>query len=290
MGEEGQPAASSVVLPEEMVTPGDTWRPLSQGTGAVMWVMWSVGLVVVAIMVGWVLLGDRFLPPKEHKALGVAAVLVAAASGLFIAAYRRQKNVALERAYSSHLEGLSRRLRHLAYRDSLTDFYNHRYFQEQLAHEVERAQRYGQPLSVLMLDVDRFKEVNDTYGHMMGDTLLTYLAQVIKARLRSSDVAARYGGDEFAVILPETDQTKAIAVAEKLSTAVCADRRWQGALLEKLGVGISCGVATFPDDGRTPDDLLVSADRRLYAAKERRRQPRRPLREPISSSIHLQAR
>jgi diguanylate cyclase (GGDEF)-like protein len=105
----------------------------------------------------------------------------------------------------------------------------------------------------------------------MGDTLLAYVAQVIAAQLRSSDVAARYGGDEFAVILPETDQTKAIAVAEKLRQAVSADHRWQGALLENLGIGISFGVAAFPDDGRTADDLLGAADRRLYAAKRRRR-------------------
>jgi len=248
--------------------------------------MWAMGLLVVAITVAWVLLGDRLVSPDEHKALEVAAVVVAAASGVFIAAYSRQRNVARERAYSSHLEGLSRRLRYLAYRDSLTGLYNHRYFQEELAHEVERAQRYGQPLSVLMLDVDRFKEVNDTYGHLMGDTLLSYVAQVIAAQLRSSDVAARYGGDEFAVILPETDQTKAIAVAEKLSNAVSADHRWQGALLENLGVGISFGVAAFPDDGRTADDLLGAADRRLYAAK-RRLPARRGDKESHRPVVHL---
>lgn len=287
MGER-QPAASSILPLEEMVPPDDTWRPHFRGAGAVMWAMWAVGLLVVAITVAWVLLGDRLVPPEERKALEVAAVLVAAASGIFIAAYSRQRNVARERAYSSHLEGLSRRLRYLAYRDSLTSLYNHRYFHEELAHEVERAQRYGQPLSVLMLDVDRFKEVNDTYGHLMGDTLLSYVAQVIAAQLRSSDVAARYGGDEFAVILPETDQTRAMAVAEKLSKAVSADHRWQGALLENLGIGISFGVAAFPDDGRTADDLLGAADRRLYAAKRRRR-PRRRDKKPHPPLVHLPA-
>ena len=270
MGER-QPAASSVPPSEEMVPPDDTWSPHLRDAGVVMWAMWAVGLLVVAITVAWILLGDRLVPPGKHKALEVAAITMAAATGVSIAAYSRQRNVAQERAYSSHLEGLSRRLRDLAYRDPLTSLYNHRYFQEELAHEVERAERYGQPLSVLMLDVDRFKEVNDTYGHQMGDTLLSYVAQAIAAKLRSSDVAARYGGDEFAVILPETDQTKALAVAEKLSEAISADHRWQGALLDNLGVGISFGVAAFPDDGRTADDLLGAADRRLYGAKRRRR-------------------
>lgn len=266
-----QPAASSGPPSAEMDLPGEASRLHPGEARAVVWAMSALGLLVAAMTVAWVLLGDRLVPPAEYKALAVAAVLAAGATGVVTAAYSRQRNVGMERAYSGHLEGLSRRLRDLAYRDSLTGLYNHRYFQEELAHEVERAQRYGQPLSLLMLDVDHFKQVNDTYGHMMGDTLLSYVAQALAGRLRSADVAARYGGDEFAVILPETDQTQAVAVAEKLTTALSADRRWQSALLESLGVGISFGVAAFPDDGRSADDLLGAADRRLYGAKRRRR-------------------
>jgi len=254
-----------------------------------MWIMRAVGLLVLSATVGWTLLGDHFLPPEKQKVLVVAAILVAATSAIFIAAYTQRRNVDMERAYSSHLETLSRHLRYLAYRDFLTGLYNHRYFQEQLAHEVERAQRYGHRLSVLMLDVDRFKQVNDTYGHLMGDTLLSYVARLISAKVRSSDVAARYGGDEFAVILPETDQEKAIAVAEKLRKAVSADRHWQGALLGNLGVGICFGVASFPDDGRTADDLLVCADRRLYSAKGRRPRPTRRRKKLLSPLSGLRA-
>jgi len=249
-----------------------------------MWTMRAVGLLVLAATVGWALLGDRFLPPEEQKVLEVCAILTAAASAMFIAAYTQRRNVDMERAYSGHLETLSRHLRSLAYRDSLTGLYNHRYFQEQLVHEVERAQRYGHQLSVLMLDVDRFKQVNDTYGHLMGDTLLSYVAQLVSAKVRSYDVAARYGGDEFAVILPETGQEKAIAVAEKLTRAISTGRHWQAALLGNLGVGICYGVASFPDDGRTADDLLVCADRRLYGAKSRRprvTRRRKNLRSPL---------
>ena len=281
MGER-QLAAPSDIPSEEPAPLGDAWEPPAPEAGRASWMARLAGLLVVAVTIGCVLLSDLFLPPREQRTLDVAVILIAAASAFFLSGYARRRNVDMERAYSSHLETLSRRLRDLAYRDGLTGLYNHRYFQEQLAHEVGRAQRYGHRLSVLMLDVDRFKEVNDTYGHLMGDTLLTYLAQLIATKLRTSDIAARYGGDEFAVVLPETDPEKALAVAQKLGQAVSSDRRWQGALLENLGVGISFGVASFPDDGRTADDLLVCADRRLYAAKERRTRTSRRAAKAVS--------
>ncbi len=270
MGEERQPTAPFDPSPDQLIPPGDTWQSYLPKSDRFTWGIRTVGLLVLVATVAWTLVGDHFVPPERQKAIEVGAILMAASSAIFIAAYTQRHNVAMERAYSSHLESLSRHLRYLAYRDFLTGLYNHRYFQEELAHEVERAQRYGHHLSVLMLDVDRFKQVNDTYGHLMGDTLLSYLAKLISAKVRTCDVAARYGGDEFAVILPETEQEKAIAVAEKLKRAVSADRHWQGALLGNLGAGICFGVASFPDDGRTADDLLTCADRRLYGAKRRR--------------------
>jgi diguanylate cyclase (GGDEF)-like protein len=266
-----QQAAPSVLSSDEPASSSDNaWKSRVEDGDRLLLSLWGVGVFILAVTVGWALLGDRLLPREEHKSLMVAAILATAATALFIAAYTRQRSVKVERAYSNHLETLSRRLRDMAYRDSLTGLYNHRFFQEQLSHEVERAQRYGHQLSVLMLDVDRFKQVNDTYGHLMGDTLLNHVARLIAAKIRASDVAARYGGDEFSVILPETEQKKALSVAEKLDKAVSSDRHWQSALLENLGVGISFGVATFPDDGRTADDLLVCADRRLYARKRGR--------------------
>jgi diguanylate cyclase (GGDEF)-like protein len=288
MGER-QPVAPFDLPSEELLPGGDAWRSHLPKTDRLMWAMRAAGLLVLAATVGWTLLGGHLVPPEEQTALEVVAILVAAAAAILIAAYTQRRNVDMERAYSSHLESLSRHLRYLAYRDFLTGLYNHRYFQEQLASEVERAQRYGHHLSVLMLDVDRFKQVNDTYGHLMGDTLLSYVARLISAKVRSSDVAARYGGDEFGVILPETDQEKAIAVAEKLRRSVSGDRHWQGALLGNLGAGICFGVASFPDDGRTADDLLVCADRRLYSAKGRRPRPVRHRKKLISPLSGLQA-
>jgi diguanylate cyclase (GGDEF)-like protein len=156
--------------------------------------------------------------------------------------------------------------RNLADRDPLTGFFNHRYLHERLSEEVVRAIRRRRPVSVLMLDLDDFKLVNDTFGHVYGDRVLVYVAETLRANLRASDVAARYGGDEFAVILPETTAEEATAVAERVLEAFrehpfLADGR------APLPVGTSIGIACHPADGRTATELIGAADARLYAAK-----------------------
>jgi diguanylate cyclase (GGDEF)-like protein len=156
--------------------------------------------------------------------------------------------------------------RNLADRDPLTGFFNHRYLHERLAEEVVRSSRTRQPVAVMMLDLDGFKLVNDTFGHIHGDLVLSFAASLIRATLRTSDVAARYGGDEFALILPDTDATEAAAAAERLQTAFRttpfeADRR------SPYFLGASIGISTYPSGGRTPAELLAAADERLYAAK-----------------------
>jgi diguanylate cyclase (GGDEF)-like protein len=156
--------------------------------------------------------------------------------------------------------------RNLADRDPLTGFANHRYLHERLTEEVVRATRTRQPLSVLMLDLDDFKLVNDSFGHLYGDRMLVHVADLIRSALRVSDVPARYGGDEFAVILPETPREGAATAAERLLEAFrgspfTADGR------QSLPVGASLGIATYPDDGRTATELIMVADRGLYDAK-----------------------
>jgi diguanylate cyclase (GGDEF)-like protein len=156
--------------------------------------------------------------------------------------------------------------RNLADRDPLTGFFNHRYLHERLSEEVVRAIRSRRPVSVVMIDLDDFKLVNDTFGHVHGDRVLVYVAETIRASLRESDVAARYGGDEFAVILPETTVHQAAAVAERILAGFrehpfIADGR------TPLPVGTSIGIATHPGDGRTATELIASADAGLYAAK-----------------------
>jgi diguanylate cyclase (GGDEF)-like protein len=156
--------------------------------------------------------------------------------------------------------------RDLADRDPLTGFFNHRYLHERLSQEAVRAVRTRRPLSVVMIDLDDFKLVNDTFGHVYGDRVLVYVAETIRSTLRSSDIAARYGGDEFALVLPETTVADAVRVGERILEAFRAapfliDGRSQ------FPVGASIGVATHPRDGRTATDLIAAADAGLYAAK-----------------------
>lgn len=156
--------------------------------------------------------------------------------------------------------------RSLADRDPLTGFFNHRYLYERMGEEVMRARRSRQPLSLLLLDVDDFKLVNDTFGHQFGDRCLVHLAEVVRATLRASDVPARYGGDEFAVILPDADVEAAGRVAER----IMEDLGRQPVMSDGRGpvpISVSIGVSTLGSDVRTPAELVGAADARMYAAK-----------------------
>jgi diguanylate cyclase (GGDEF)-like protein len=156
--------------------------------------------------------------------------------------------------------------RKLADRDPLTGFFNHRFLHERLGEEVVRTQRARHPLSVLMLDLDDFKLVNDTFGHLFGDRVLTWTAELIRSTLRGSDIPARYGGDEFAIILPETDAEEARSAAERILEAF-RDHAFVGEQRGPVPIGLSIGVATYPTDGRNATDLIAAADRALYRVK-----------------------
>jgi len=158
------------------------------------------------------------------------------------------------------------RLAQLAVTDGLTGLYNHRHFHERLTLEVERSQRSGLPLSLLMLDVDHFKQFNDTYGHPSGDEVLRQLARVLGDTRRANDVVARYGGEEFAVILVDTPKFTAAKVAERVRERIY-DNDFSEAAPRAGRLSVSIGVATFPDDGGDAEALVRSADTALYAAK-----------------------
>lgn len=156
-------------------------------------------------------------------------------------------------------------LQELAVRDSLTGLYNRRYLDETLEREVSRVRREGIPLSLVMLDIDHFKRVNDTYGHQVGDEALRKLAATLLADIRAEDVACRYGGEEFLVLLPNMPLETAMIRAEAWRQAVEGLSVTLGNF--QIGFTISLGVAAYPDHGKTPDDLTRCADQALYRAK-----------------------
>ncbi len=157
-------------------------------------------------------------------------------------------------------------VRNLAITDGLTTLYNHRYFQTELEGEVARVQRYPHPLSLIMFDIDSFKEFNDTYGHPMGDMILSQIAKAIKQNVRKVDTACRYGGEEFAVILPETKLKEATVVAEKIRKSVEELRFDTGKNRKKQKMTISGGVVQLKP-GMKKNELVTYADESLYHAK-----------------------
>lgn len=161
---------------------------------------------------------------------------------------------------------LQERLRQQALRDSLTGLYNHSFMIENLYREILRVKRQGAPLSVIMMDLDHFKDFNDTHGHPAGDALLMEVARILENRCRKEDLACRYGGEEFFLILPETPLEVAFRRAEELRQAVMGLRlKYRGQILTAT---ISIGVAAFPINGSSHAALLQAADEALYRAKE----------------------
>ena len=174
---------------------------------------------------------------------------------------------------AAELKNANDQLRLLALKDGLTSLYNHTYFQDALVTEISKAKRYHRNLSLLVLDIDHFKSVNDTHGHLFGDLVLKQVARNIRKSIRKSDIAARYGGEEFTVILPETDLKGAVLLAERLREIIEKMRLSSGGGLD-FSVTVSVGVSTFDpsrDTEMSTENLFQKADRGLYLSKEKGR-------------------
>ncbi|UCB52668.1 MAG: GGDEF domain-containing protein [Candidatus Zixiibacteriota bacterium] len=153
--------------------------------------------------------------------------------------------------------------------DELTSLFNFRYFSRKLGTEVMRAKRYRQPLSIIMIDIDWFKKCNDTYGHLFGNRVLQDLAQRIIDSIREVDVACRYGGEEFAVILPQTKKADAQMIGERIRRRVESGEIVSADKSATVKITVSLGVATYPENGETPKELIAKVDQALYLAKGR---------------------
>jgi diguanylate cyclase (GGDEF)-like protein len=163
---------------------------------------------------------------------------------------------------------LHEELERLSVTDRLTELYNHGYFQQRLEEELGRAGRFDHMLSLMMIDIDDFKEFNDTYGHPRGDKVLQSVSEAIRANLREMDVAARYGGEEFVVVLPETDTDGAYQVADRIRASVEAIRFGTAEGAAPVHKTVSIGVATYPQHAMAQGKLIEAADRAMYAAKK----------------------
>jgi diguanylate cyclase (GGDEF)-like protein len=172
------------------------------------------------------------------------------------------------------------RVKQLAYIDGLTGIFNRRFFEMRINEEIERARRFEVGMSVIMIDIDQFKRLNDEFGHLLGDEVLRQVSSLFHQQLRKIDVVCRYGGEEFAILLSQTDPQYSLGIAEKLRRVV---ETWQFPGVPRP-VTISAGVATFPGHGQARDELMKAADAGLYAAKQAGRN--RVVMGPLGKSAH----
>ena len=179
----------------------------------------------------------------------------------FLEAVANQTALALERAK------LIAFLENLSITDALTGIANRRHFEWRLSEEVERARRYKYPLSAFMLDLDHFKQVNDNYGHQIGDIVLQQVAQMLKSSLRRTDFLARYGGEEFVVLAPQTPAERALILGERLRQVISESPIPIADNLQ-IHITISVGIAVFPDHAQNENELISAADTALYKAKQ----------------------
>ncbi|MBA3002534.1 MAG: GGDEF domain-containing protein [Desulfurivibrio sp.] len=230
-------------------------------------IRWLIYVVIVLFMANISPVIDSFLHPDipyfdpEHLLVGgITSAITALLLSLLVSHANRMASIAHE------LSHLNRTLREQTSRDSLTGLYNHRYFQEMLRHEFLLAQRHQTELSCMMLDLDLFKDVNDTCGHPFGDLVLKGTAEQILHEARTTDTVARYGGEEFAILLPNTDLEGATRIGERIRARMeeYIHQDKDVAMRVTISIGLASHHAHTPNN---PEKLLFFADRALYQAK-----------------------
>jgi diguanylate cyclase (GGDEF)-like protein/PAS domain S-box-containing protein len=213
---------------------------------------------------------ENYFPELERWLFFTAAPLVDGNGGI-IGAIETLQDITAQKKAEEELRQSEQRYREMSITDSLTKLYNSRHFFRQLAYEVERAKRYKNPLSLILLDIDNFKGYNDTYGHLEGDKALRALSDVIRKKLRACDSAYRCGGEEFTVLLPETEGEKAFVAAERLRKDV------ENEILTPLPgteahMTVSIGVSRYIPDEQ-PSTFLERVDEGMYKAKKLGKKP-----------------
>ena len=160
------------------------------------------------------------------------------------------------------------KIEQLTFVDELTGVFNYRYLEQRLGEEIQRAARHGHPLAIVYLDLDGFKQVNDTYGHEAGNEVLRGVSQMLRGHLRGEDFIGRLGGDEFLIVLPHTDESGALVVGERLRAKLAALEFAAPGGQRIDSVGFSMGVASYPAHGDTREQLIQAADQAMYRAKK----------------------
>lgn len=209
----------------------------------------------------FVLLGENGHPDRLLS-LAYIGGLVAQLAPMLLVAY-------ITTMFSADIRFGLNRARLLSETDDLTGLYNMRGFSIAVGRVFDQTVRYNRPASVLMIDSDNLKEVNDRYGHGAGNQLLRFIAKCIETELRHTDVLARYGGDEFVALLPEAPAARALEVAQRIiNTVASTPLDFEG---KRIEASVSIGLASYPDDGRSIDAIQGRADRAMYLAKEQGR-------------------